>query len=346
MARTILFIHPGAIGDVMLALSAIRSVRASFPHHACGLMAGGPVSRLLLACGEIDRVYPLEQSGLAGLLAGAEESDPDLRSWLGRADLVVGWMRDEEGQLAATFRTLGAGRVILRSPFDQTCTGVHQADRYLDTVASVAAVGQKEKPLQLPDAVLKEGAGILAELGVEESQAVALLHPGSGSRHKRCSPDLFVELVAQLQAWSVAPVLLAGPAEIEQAHAICLACPTQPALCEGVDLPVAAGLAARAALYVGHDSGFTHVAASLAVPTIALFGPTDPVRWASRGGHVQLLRGAPCACQDWAEVRACRDKPCLQVPPEQVVAACSATLGDQAKRPSSGLAGRPSPCHA
>ena len=45
----------------------------------------------------------------------------------------------------------------------------------------------------------------------------------------------------------------------------------------------------KAAAYVGNDSGITHLAAALGVPVAALFGPTDPNRWAPRGRDVQIL---------------------------------------------------------
>jgi len=50
-----------------------------------------------------------------------------------------------------------------------------------------------------------------------------------------------------------------------------------------------AGLLRRAALYVGNDSGITHMAAAVGVPVVALFGPTDPARWAPQGGRVEVL---------------------------------------------------------
>ncbi len=58
------------------------------------------------------------------------------------------------------------------------------------------------------------------------------------------------------------------------------------------DLSVA-GLAAflsRCALFVGNDSGVTHLAGLLGVPTVALFGPTDPAIWAPLGLRVVALQ--------------------------------------------------------
>jgi heptosyltransferase-3 len=42
-------------------------------------------------------------------------------------------------------------------------------------------------------------------------------------------------------------------------------------------------------LFIGHDTGVTHIAAALAVPTIALFGPTDPMIWCPLGEHVTMV---------------------------------------------------------
>ena len=47
---------------------------------------------------------------------------------------------------------------------------------------------------------------------------------------------------------------------------------------------------ASARLYIGNDSGITHLAAAVGTPVLALFGPTDPAIWAPRGPHVRVLR--------------------------------------------------------
>jgi ADP-heptose:LPS heptosyltransferase len=43
-------------------------------------------------------------------------------------------------------------------------------------------------------------------------------------------------------------------------------------------------------LFVGNDSGISHMAAALGIPTIAIFGPTDPVLWSPRGNKVVVVR--------------------------------------------------------
>ena len=46
---------------------------------------------------------------------------------------------------------------------------------------------------------------------------------------------------------------------------------------------------ATAAVYVGNDSGISHLAAAVGTPVITLFGPTDPAIWAPRGVRVTVL---------------------------------------------------------
>lgn len=330
--RTVLVIHPGALGDVLLALPAIRRVRAAFPGRACGLMAGEQVGRLFSTCREVDRLFPLEQGGLAGLLAGAEAMDWHLRSWMDRADLVIGWMKDPEGSLAETLATLGAGRVVIRSPFDADCTSLHQTDRYLEIVGLGLCGERPARPLQLPEAILHEAWASLAEAGIRREQLLVGIHSGSGSPHKCCTPGMLVKLIEQLRAKGTVPIVLAGPADTDQLRAILQSSPHPLTVFDRLSLNAMAGLLAHMGLYVGHDSGLTHMAACLGVETIALFGPTDPGRWAPRGSHVEVLSGAPCTCGNWQQVQACSEKPCLPRQVEQVVERCLKKMQDRKKR--------------
>jgi len=345
MRRSILLIHPGSLGDVLLSVPAIRKIRAAFPDHDCGLIAGAQVGCLLVACREVDRLFPLEQDGLAGLMAGSHAVSPSLRLWLARADLTIGWLQDPDGHLAATLSALGVRTVIIRSPFS-SCASLHQADRYLETVASV--VNEKkinDRPLQLPEVIRQEAAACLAKTGVRKGQMLVALHPGSGSPHKCIGPGVLGQVIEWLQGRGATPLLFGGPADAEQVSAVRQACARPPVVFEGMDLGVLVGFLAHASLYVGHDSGLTHLVSWLGVPTIALFGPTDPAQWAPQGSHVEVVRGAPCVCKGWAAVQACTEKPCLQVPAEHVINVCRRRMRDQAQGLSAASFDAALPCH-
>ncbi len=59
-------------------------------------------------------------------------------------------------------------------------------------------------------------------------------------------------------------------------------------------LRVLGALLSRAGVFVGNDSGVSHLAAATGAPTLALFGPTDPGLWSPLGQRVRVLRGAEC----------------------------------------------------
>jgi ADP-heptose:LPS heptosyltransferase len=86
-----------------------------------------------------------------------------------------------------------------------------------------------------------------------------------------------------------------------------------------------AGVLSRVDLFLGHDSGVAHLSALVGTPTVAMFGPTDPARWAPRGPAVTVIRKRPCDCASWDAVKNCGEKPCLELSAEAIVAACLST---------------------
>ncbi len=345
LSLTILLLHPGSLGDVLLALPTIRALRAAFPAHEVGLVAASGVGSLLLAGKEIDRLFPLEHRVLTDLMAGAAHAAPALRSWLGRCPLALGWLADPDGRLRSTLIELGAGRVILRSPFSVLCTAAHQVDRLLEAAADLVTPGTYDWALDLPPALVAEGEAHLAAVRSGAPGPVVAIHPGSGARYKCAEPTLFAHLVEWCQARGCVPMVIGGPADEEAAAAVAAGCRTRPAILQGTDLLTMAGALANAALFVGHDSGLTHLAATLHVPTLALFGPTAISRWAPRGPHVTVLTGDACRCEGEAAVSSCRERPCLRVPLDRLTIACEPWV-DRARHPRWAAASDgPSPCH-
>jgi ADP-heptose:LPS heptosyltransferase len=104
----------------------------------------------------------------------------------------------------------------------------------------------------------------------------AAIHPFSGSARKNWPLERFRELAARLAMpvrWCAGPEeSMEGAVRFENLYD--LAC-----------------WLASARVYIGNDSGITHLAAAAGAPVIAIFGPTDPVVWAPRGQRVRVIRG-------------------------------------------------------
>lgn len=322
MKPTVLVIHPGAIGDVLLARPALRELRNAHPSYGLGLVARQDVGSVLLAGREIDALFPLEGGALTGLLAGANAVPPGLKLWLEDCRLAVCWMNDPGG-LEATLKASGITRTVLQSASSGP-TAAHQADYLRHTLAGIVRQDLPDCPLELPEVVKEQGRAILRTLGLLGKRFV-VLHPGSGSPHKCIPAVTLASVVDRIQAH--APVtLIAGPADTTRVREVLDRCVTKPLLVEGHALLPVAGLIVEAALFIGHDSGLTHLAAALAIPTLALFGPTDAGRWAPRGAHVTVLTGAACCCAEWQEVQRCQAKPCLRIDATRIFAACEDRL--------------------
>jgi heptosyltransferase III len=336
MQRTLFVLHPGSLGDVLLALPALRALRAAFPGRALGLMAQEEIGRLLLTGAEVDKTFSLEGPWPADILAGTRAAGAAMHQWLLRCDVAVAWMADTDHHLGSALRTFSITHVIVASPHSPGYRSVHQTDRFLETVSSLAPMRVHGTSLQVPRDIVCDATSRLSSIGMSPSHELVIIHPGSGSRHKCASPKLFAHFLGRLKTDGIFPLVVGGPADVDAILDLQRICPEPFQVLQDLDLVSMAGVIAHADCFIGHDSGLTHLAACLQVPTIALFGPTDPQRWAPRGPHVKVVTGASCRCQGlgWETVHACREKPCLQITLDSIMSARIAFCGDGIQRAS------------
>jgi ADP-heptose:LPS heptosyltransferase len=135
----------------------------------------------------------------------------------------------------------------------------------------------------------------------------ALLVPGAAPHRpgKRWPAERFGRVAAALAGRGITPVVAGTRAETPLAAAILGAAPGARDLTGRTDLPGLAALAAGAKLAVGNDTGPMHLAASLGVPSLVLFGgDSDPALTAPRGEHVRILRAGDLRGLEPAEVIA------------------------------------------
>lgn len=322
MVRTIVLFHPGALGDLLLAVPAIRRLRLCYPHHRLVLCAQEQAAALLGDSNLVDEWVAFQGAGCAALFNGSRPEDPVLLDCLSRCDLAVAWIRDEAGMLATGLKTCGAVDAVVQSPFAQALNEVHQSDRYAEILGEKVADVSKVSSLLMPEDLRREAHAHLQSCGVSLNRPFALLHPGSGSRHKCMNPSIWRSVTQALNEQGLPSLLLEGPADRAVMQDLLDHLSPRPILLRDLPLRLLAGVLRLADLFVGHDSGVTHLAALLGVPTVALFGPTDPARWAPRGPAVTVLQAQPCHCTSWDMVKKCGDKPCLNFSPSAIVTAC------------------------
>ena len=152
------------------------------------------------------------------------------------------------------------------------------------------------------------------------------LAPGSGHPKKNWPAAAYVDLARGLEERYQAQVWwVLGPAEAAMESASRQTLPDQEVrLLKDLPLGWLAAILAEFQLYVGNDSGVTHLAAALGGPAVAaIFGPSDPAVWAPPGDRTTVITSnQPCApCTQGREI-LCPDPVCLAaLTPEEVLAA-------------------------
>jgi ADP-heptose:LPS heptosyltransferase len=106
-------------------------------------------------------------------------------------------------------------------------------------------------------------------------QSFLLILPGSGSRAKNWPAENFIALAKRVEP-QLRSLCLLGPAEAELTEIFRAA---GIITLEGLELGEVAGIAAQARVFVGNDSGVSHLASASGASGVVLFGPTDPDRW-------------------------------------------------------------------
>jgi hypothetical protein len=260
-----LLIRPGAIGDFIVSLPALERLKTD---HLEVWVASPNVPLARFA----DRARSITSTGLD--LLGVTDPPPGLIDELRGFDSIVSWYganRPEFRQLAAA---LGLPFTFLPA-LPPEGAGVHATDFYLEQAGAIADGSGGKNAGQEARAT---GDGIPRIHCDVWRENFAAIHPFSGSPKKNWPLEKFQALARKLQR--AMPVRwCAGPED-----------PPLKGCVQIADLYELACWLASAHLYIGNDSGITHLAAAVGTPVLALFGPTDPAVWAPRGPNVRVGR--------------------------------------------------------
>jgi ADP-heptose:LPS heptosyltransferase len=208
-----------------------------------------------------DRVCSISSTGLDSFGIEGLEAPASLVKRLAGFDEIISWY--------------GAKRHEFRAALAQVC----QRCTFFD---ALPLAGAHEHATDFYARQTGAPLGLVPRIHTDrtETRNSVVVHPFSGSAKKNWPLSRFAELS---NALSLRVEWLAGPEEeLREAHRF-------------DNLLEAATWIHRARLYVGNDSGMTHLGAATGVQTLALFGPTDPAVWAPRGENVTVLKDEPIA---------------------------------------------------
>ena len=283
-----LVILRGALGDMLLALPLLAALPAHFGAHSLTLVGNRTNLELLANQPFVSSIMDQDQAGWAGLY----QSPPRLPARLTQTLLCHGQaavISKTPGDPALSgLKRLGIPKVLAVPSRPPEGSRIHLTDHMF------AASGVRPIPgpvLIIPsDEAVSRARAFLKSINLDRISWVAL-HPGSGSPKKNWPLNHWIELARALHEESGLGILfILGPAEAGFGEIVRKEAVSQEIrLVQSPPLPVLAALLSLGRGYVGHDSGVTHLSAKLGLPTVAIFGPTDPACWAPRGPKVRIL---------------------------------------------------------
>ena len=280
------------VGDAIMGLPALRAVRSRFNDAQISIVAHPYVADLYRQQNIADQLISYDPRGAHAGISGRERLAAELRAhkfdvalllqnafdaaWLAwRAEIPerIGYARD-----ARSFLLTKAVAVPKRGEIP-----AHEKYYYLELLRRAGWLDSlSEEPsisLRVPEENQRRAAQILTDAGARPHSIRVAVGPGASYGSAKCwLPSRFAELANRIQSQNDTDVILFGTAaEASVSAAIAAQMRGSPIDLTGkttiADLPA---LLSKCHLFIGNDSGAMHVAAAVGLPTVAIFGPTDP----------------------------------------------------------------------
>jgi len=266
--RSFLYCHPGALGDFILSWPVLAAMRDIFPEHEFIGIGRYPYLELARKLKLIDSIHDLDARYLIDFFSGKQ-----LPSELGKQEGGIIWMSDTS-EIKKILEPITSQPILSLNPKPEISCHITQyylrqiQNHYRFTISpQVIPLPQLSFPRPDPDLII--------------------IHPGSGSPEKNYSPHFYVSLSDFLGKMGFGKIkIILGPVEID--------CRRQKdfkdtAIIISENLDQFLEILKKTILFIGNDSGASHLAAILGVPTIAIYKSTDPLVWGMIGKEVQLI---------------------------------------------------------
>jgi len=330
--RSVLVIRPGGIGDAVLLVPALQVFKEKFPSAKITILAERRNCAVFRLCPAVDKVLlydsPLD---LLNAVRGRYDVVIDSEQWhrlsaivarMTRAPVRIGFATNERSRMFS--------HQIGYSHDDYEAVSFFNLMEPLGVQSGSAA----KRFLSIPEEVAVTASKML---GACESVPFVTIFPGASIPERRWGADCF-RRVAELLSFFGVQVVVVGGREDRQAGETIVDGGLGLNLAGQTSLQVTAAIIDRSALLVSGDSGVLHIAIGLGKPTVSLFGPGRPKKWAPQGDrHIVINRKLPCSpCTTFGTTPPCpRDAECLRtITPDEVANAVTMLLTAEGVTPS------------
>ena len=261
--KTFLICHRGALGDFILTWPALYCLRKALPHYQFLGIGRSEYMRLAISFKLLDTYLDNESANLLDFFCGR-----CIPEEIGSPQGAVLWLTNGQ-ETVDILKQSASLPVVCIPPFPQI--RIHLAQYYCSVIRSHFTITIPQNLADCFPARTNEGK-------------YALIHPGSGSFKKNYNPLFYRNLANLLRQSGYRKVgFIFGPVEDEKMNRENF---TGEWIVRPNDVDALAVLLSCASLYIGNDSGVSHLAGFLGITTIALYKTTDPKIWGVSGKKV------------------------------------------------------------
>lgn len=275
----ILVIRGGAIGDFILTLPALAALRAQFPEVHLEVIGYPHIADLAVAGRIVDRVRSIESRPLASFFARNGQLSSELCEYFSTFDIIISYLHDPDEIFQTNVASCSKAQFIV---------GPHRPDENLKIHATKVFLQPLERLAIFEAEPLPQLFFVAQPANVNQ----LALHPGSGSEQKNWPQNKWAELVTRLLQETKATLLLVGgEAEANRLETLSVNQPEERCvLAKNLPLVELAQQLQKCMGFIGHDSGISHLAAALNLPSLILWNHSIEEIWKPLGPKVKIFR--------------------------------------------------------
>ena len=294
----ILVIRGGAIGDFILTLPALKALRDAYPHAQIEILGYKHIAALAENRFYAQAVRSIEYAPLSSFFARNSELPAELANYFASFDLTISYLYDPDRIFENNLRRCGVENLLC---------GPARIVQTADHAARQLARPMEELGIRVGDLTEKvfpsvDDRQFATEFLQNLQQPILAIHPGSGSTEKNWPLENWIELLSKSGHFPLAEnkdpqpgnlsslVVISGEADQAEMEALEGALKNRGVrFARNLPLTHLAAMLEHS-IFIGHDSGISHLAAAARANCVLLFGPTDPNVWAPRNKNVRVLR--------------------------------------------------------
>lgn len=291
---TLLLIHQGALGDFVLLLPFLITLRKNY---YIGLFCKKENTKVASYFKAVDKAFAIESSIFSSIFL--DTPDDSVKDIIQSFEKILIFSFSTEMKRSIQKIVKKESEIFLIPPRPKPNKRIHVADYVEDSLVKIGLLKEKIKEPKI--AVNPSGTTVI--------------HPGAGSKRKRWDIKRFLKLSYMLKSEKIPTTFLLGPAEGDL-----IAYFDKENIFVTDDIYQVIELLKSARGFIGNDSGISHLSGFIGIPTLAIFGPSDPIRWSPRGNKVTVIRGTE-TCNPCFEIKKenCQNPICLDIEPELVL---------------------------